>query len=287
VLFGYSQTALFLLRILQKTGGNMKYKALTIAGSDCSGGAGIQADLKTFSAHGVFGMSVITSVVAENTFRVIDIMDVRTDIIEKQIDAVFEDIPPDSVKIGMLSTAETMLSVAKKIKKIKPKNVVIDPVMYAKNGAPLMAENSINTLISEVVPLADLITPNIPEAEKMADMKIKNEDDMEYAAVKILKMGCKAVLIKGGHSVGNATDILYDGKEFYYYSAERINTKNTHGTGCTFSSAIAANLALGLDLTQALENAKEYVTNAIKHSLPFGKGNGPTNHFYEFFKGEN
>jgi hydroxymethylpyrimidine/phosphomethylpyrimidine kinase len=279
--------ALFLLLFTEKNrekiGGNMKYKALTIAGSDCSGGAGIQADLKTFSAHGVFGMSVITSVVAENTFRVIDIMDVRTDIIEKQIDAVFEDIPPDSVKIGMLSTVETMLSVAKKIKEINPKNIVIDPVMYAKNGAPLMAENSINTLISEIVPLADLITPNIPEAEKMANMKIENEDDMKNAAVKILKMGCKAVLIKGGHSVGNATDILYDGKDFYYYSAERINTKNTHGTGCTFSSAIAANLALGHDLPQALENAKNYVTNAIKNSLPFGKGNGPTNHFYKFF----
>jgi hydroxymethylpyrimidine/phosphomethylpyrimidine kinase len=262
----------------------MTHKALTIAGSDCSGGAGIQADLKTFSAHGVFGMSVITSVVAENTFRVIDIMDVRADIIEKQIDAVFEDIPPDSVKIGMLGSIETMLAVAEKIKGINPENIVIDPVMYAKNGAPLMAENSIKTLISEVVPLADLITPNIPEAEKMANMKIETEDDMKKSAVEILKMGCKSVLIKGGHSVGNATDILYDGKEFRLYSAERINTKNTHGTGCTFSSAIAANLALGADLQQSIERAKNYVTNAIRYSLPFGKGNGPVNHFWEEFK---
>jgi hydroxymethylpyrimidine/phosphomethylpyrimidine kinase len=257
--------------------------ALTIAGSDCSGGAGIQADLKTFSAHGVFGMSVITSVVAENTLRVIDIQDIRTDMIVKQIDAVFEDIVPDAVKIGMLSNRETMLTVAEKLKQWKPANVVIDPVMYAKNGSALMEPEAVNTLIAEIVPFADLITPNIPEAEKMSGIDIATQDDMKTAARIIRDMGCRSVLVKGGHAVGDATDILFDGNEFYSFTAQRIDTKNTHGTGCTFSSAIAANLALGLPFAKAVELAKEYVTGAIRHSLPLGKGNGPTNHFYKFF----
>ena len=257
--------------------------ALTIAGSDCSGGAGIQADLKTFSAHGVFGMSVITSVVAENTFRVIEHQDVRPDMIAKQIDAVFEDIVPDSVKIGMLSNHETMRTVAEKLKERTPANVIIDPVMYAKDGSALMNPKAISTLISELVPLADLITPNIPEAEKMVGIKIETRDDMKNAARIIRDMGCRAVLVKGGHAVGDATDILYDGSEFYSFTAERIDTKNTHGTGCTFSSAIAANLALGMPLERAVELAKEYVTGAIRHSLPLGKGCGPLNHFYKFY----
>ncbi|MFP3154109.1 bifunctional hydroxymethylpyrimidine kinase/phosphomethylpyrimidine kinase [Lachnospiraceae bacterium ZAX-1] len=260
--------------------------ALTIAGSDCSGGAGIQADLKTFSAHGVFGMSVITSVVAENTSRVIDIQDVRTDMIAKQIDAVFEDIIPDSVKIGMLSNRETMLIVAEKLKEWTPKNVVIDPVMYAKNGSALMNPEAIDTLLSAIVPFADLITPNIPEAEKMSGINIDTQDDMKKAARIIHDMSCRFVLVKGGHAVGDATDILFDGSEFCSFTAQRIDTINTHGTGCTFSSAIASNLALGLPLTKAVERAKEYVTGAIRHSLPLGKGNGPTNHFYKFFNSQ-
>ena len=259
-------------------------KVLSIAGSDCSGGAGIQADLKTFSAHGVFGMTAIVSVVAENTFRVIEFQDVRPDIIEKQIDAVFEDIPPDAVKIGMLSCRESMLSVAGKLREWKPRNVVIDPVMYAKNGCALMHPDAIDTLIAEVVPLADLITPNIPEAEKMADMTIGNHAEMEQAAKRIFSMGCKAVLVKGGHSEGDATDILYDGKAFHYFTSPRIDTKHTHGTGCTYSSAIASNLALGMSLPKAVENAKAYVTTAITHALGIGKGNGPTHHFYDLYK---
>ena len=259
-------------------------KVLSIAGSDCSGGAGIQADLKTFSAHGVFGMTAIVSVVAENTFRVIEFQDVRPDIIEKQIDAVFEDIPPDAVKIGMLSCRESMFSVAGKLREWKPRNVVIDPVMYAKNGYALMHPDAIETLIAEVVPLADLITPNIPEAEKMADMTIKNHDEMEQAAKRIYSMGCKAVLVKGGHSEGDATDILYDGREFHYFTSPRIDTKHTHGTGCTYSSAIASNLALEMPLPEAVENAKAYVTTAIAHALGIGKGNGPTHHFYDLYK---
>ena len=241
-------------------------KVLTIAGSDCSGGAGIQADLKTFSALGVFGMSVIVSVVAENTSRVIDIQDISPDMIKKQIDAVFEDIDVE------------------KLKQYKPHNVVIDPVMYAKNGSPLMQPTSIDTLIKSIIPLADVLTPNIPEAEKIADMEIKSHSDMENAAKKIQSMGCKAVIIKGGHAVGDATDILYDGNKKYYYKASRIDTKNTHGTGCTFSSAIGAYLGKGLGVENAVSKAKEYVTTAITHSLPIGKGYGPTHHFYELYK---
>ena len=232
-------------------------KVLSIAGSDCSGGAGIQADLKTFSAHGVFGMSVIVSVVAENTSRVIDIQDITPDMIEKQIDAVFEDIEVDAVKIGMLSTPECMKAVAKKLLQYKPQNVVIDPVMYAKNGCPLM---------------------------NPTDMQISTVSDMEAAARKIYAMGCKAIVVKGGHHIGNAVDVLFDGENFYHFETSRIDTKNTHGTGCTFSSAIASQLAKGKSVPLAVESAKAYVTMAIEHSLAIGKGCGPTHHFYELYQ---
>lgn len=259
-------------------------KVLSIAGSDCSGGAGIQADLKTFSAHGVFGMSVIVSVVAENTSRVIDIQDITPKMIEEQIDAVFEDIEVDAVKIGMLSTPACMQAVARKLKQYQPENIVIDPVMYAKNGCPLMNPDAIDTLIEVVLPYADLLTPNIPEAEKIAGIKINNIQDMETAAKLIYAMGCKSVLVKGGHADGDAIDILYDGKEYYHFETPRIHTKNTHGTGCTFSSAIASNLALGKTMSEAVSCGKKYVTTAIKHSLAIGKGNGPTHHFYDLYK---
>ncbi len=189
-------------------------KVLSIAGSDCSGGAGIQADLKTFSAHGVFGMSVIVSVVAENTSRVINIQDVTPDMIKSQIDAVYEDIGTDAVKIGMLSTPECMEAVSEKLQEYKPKNVVIDPVMYAKNGCPLMDPNSVSTLIKSIIHHADILTPNIPEAERIAECKIETIEDMEKAAGIIEGMGCRSVLIKGGHYIGDAVDILYDGKNF-------------------------------------------------------------------------
>jgi len=260
-------------------------KALTIAGSDCSGGAGIQADLKTFAAYGVYGMSAIVSIVAENTSRVIDIEDVSADMIKKQIDAVFEDIEVDAVKIGMLSKEECMLAVLEKIKQYNPKNVVVDTVMYAKNGCPLMNPDSIDFLIEKIIPVADIITPNVPEAEKISGMKIVNIEDMKKACINIQKMGCKAVLIKGGHLLPDedSEDILFDGKKFYDYKSKRINTKNTHGTGCTLSSAIAANLALGKNIEEAVHNAKNYITMAIEHSLDIGKGYGPTNHFYEIY----
>lgn len=267
-----------------KGGNNMMKKVLSIAGSDCSGGAGIQADLKTFSAHGVFGMSVIVSVVAENTSRVIDIQNITPDMIGKQIDAVFEDIEVDAVKIGMLSTPECMKAVAEKMLQYKPSNIVIDPVMYAKNGCPLMEETSVDTLIQTIIPLADVLTPNIPEAEKITNMQISSISDMEDAAKKIHRMGCKAVVVKGGHATGNALDILFDGKNIYHFDNIRIDTRNTHGTGCTFSSAIASQLSKGVALNIAVEQAKAYVTMAIEHSLAIGKGCGPTHHFYNLYK---
>ncbi len=257
-------------------------KVLSIAGSDCSGGAGIQADLKTFSALGVFGMSVIVSVVAENTSRVIDIQNITPDMIGKQMDAVFEDIGADAVKIGMLSSAECMEIVAEKMKRYRPENIVIDPVMYAKNGSPLMDVRAIDTLIRKIIPLADVLTPNIPEAEEITDMKITSLKEMERAADRICAMGAKAVVVKGGHAVGNAVDVLFDGKKIYHFETARIDTRNTHGTGCTFSSAIACGLAKGMSLPEAVREAKTYVTSAIAHSLSIGKGNGPVHHFYAF-----
>lgn len=259
-------------------------KILTIAGSDCSGGAGIQADLKTFSAHGLFGMSVIVSVVAENTSRVIDIQNVTPDMIEKQIDAIFEDIEVNAVKVGMLSSPECMEVLAKKLREYKPENIIIDPVMYAKNGCPLMDPNSIDTLIKVVIPCADMLTPNIPETEKIAKVEIHSLADMESAARKIHEMGCKYVMVKGGHLEGEAVDVLFDGEKIHHFTTKRIHTKNTHGTGCTFSSAIASNLANGFSVVEAVERAKKYITMAIEHSLNIGKGNGPTHHFYNLYK---
>lgn len=262
----------------------MMKKVLTIAGSDCSGGAGIQADLKTFSAHGVFGMSVIVSVVAENTSRVMDIQDITPEMIEKQIDAVFEDIEVDAVKVGMLSTPECMRAVAGKLRQYKPKHVVIDPVMYAKNGCPLMDPSAVDALIETILPLADVLTPNIPEAERITGMEIQSVTDMEAAAQKIHDMGCRTVVVKGGHAIGNALDVLFDGKQMHHFETKRIDTKNTHGTGCTFSSAVASQLALGMDICTAVEKAKAYVTTAITHSLAIGKGCGPTHHFYDLYQ---
>lgn len=257
---------------------------LTIAGSDCSGGAGIQADIKAFSANGCFGMSVIVSIVAENTSRVISIKDVELPMIRDQMDAVFEDIAVDGVKIGMLSNGEIMKTVAEGLNKYHPKNVVVDPVMLAKDGCALMDREALDTLKREIIPLAYLLTPNIPEAEVITGKKITTLEDMKEAAKEIVHMGAENVLIKGGHLEGPATDLLYDRKEYHFYTSRRIDTKNTHGTGCTLSSAITANLAKGTELQQAVEDAKEYVTNAITYALPIGKGHGPTNHFYEWYK---
>lgn len=258
--------------------------ALTIAGSDSSGGAGIQADIKTFSAHGVFGMSVITAVTAQNTQKVIDVQDMTPDIIGKQIDAIFQDIEVDAVKIGMVSQIKSIEIIAEKLNIYKPTNLVLDPVMVSKSGYKLLNPMAIDTLVKEILPLSYVITPNIPEAEEIAGIRIDTFKDMEWAAKRIYDMGPKYVLIKGGHMPGDATDLLYDGKNAKYLEGKRINTKNTHGTGCTLSSAIASNLALGFCIDEAVKKAKDYITLAVKYSLSLGKGVGPTNHFYEFYR---
>ena len=257
---------------------------MAIAGSDCSGGAGIQADLKTFAAHGAYGMSVIVSVVAENTSRVLSVRDMEPSVIGDQIDAVFEDIRVDGVKIGMLSGSEQMRTVAQKLRQYKPPGVVLDPVMVAKGGCALMHPDALQTMKEEMLPLAFVLTPNLPEAEALTGRKIETPEARRRAAEEMCRMGAKNVLLKGGHLSGDAEDLLFDGSLFYIFTHRRIETKNTHGTGCTLSSAIAANLANGMKVPDAVRAAKEYVTAAIEHALPIGKGHGPTNHFY-FMKG--
>lgn len=259
-------------------------KVLTIAGSDSSGGAGIQADLKTFSAHGTFGMSVITAITAQNTQGVFAVQDIAPEIIGKQIDAIFTDIEVDGVKIGMVSQVETIKIIAEKLEQYVPKNVVLDPVMVSKSGFFLLNPEAEEILIKELIPLATLITPNLPEAEVITGMKISTIEQMKKAAIAIYEMGAKNVLVKGGHLEDDSTDILFDGIEFYSFTAARIPTKNTHGTGCTLSSAIASNLAKGNTVYEAVKLAKEYINIAIAHSLSIGKGVGPTNHFYSLYE---
>lgn len=257
---------------------------LTIAGSDCSGGAGIQADLKTFSALGTFGMSVVTSVVAENTQRVISVMNVDTKIISDQIDAVFEDIEVSAVKLGMLPSVEIIRLVADKLKQYKPQFVVCDPVMVATSGDSL-CENTAEALKRYIFPIADLVTPNMPEAQALSGVKVNALDDFESAAEIIMDMGVKNLLIKGGHFMGDAVDVLYTPDGNYSMCNQRIATKSTHGTGCTLSSAITAFLAKGMDMVSAVEAAKNYITMAIVSAdkLNVGKGHGPTNHFYDYY----
>ncbi|AAO36284.1 phosphomethylpyrimidine kinase [Clostridium tetani E88] len=276
---------------------NLK-KALTIAGSDSSGGAGIQADIKTMSAHRVFGMSVITAVTAQNTQGVFAVQDIDKEIIIKQMDAIFTDIEVNAVKIGMVSKIETIEIIAEKLKEYKAKNVVVDPVMISKSGYNLLAPESKKALIEKLIPLADVITPNLPEAEEIIKtykeegklkediekiLPIDNKEKMEKAAGIIMQMGPKNVLMKGGHLEGEAVDILYSKEKISYFSSQRIKTKNTHGTGCTLSSAIASNLALGYTLEESVKKAKDYIQIAIEHSLDIGKGVGPINHFYELY----
>ena len=257
---------------------------LTIAGSDSSGGAGIQADLKTFAAHGVFGMSVITAVTAQNTCGVTAVQDISPDIITAQIDAVFSDIRVDAVKIGMVSRTESIHAIAEALKKWKPPVIVVDPVMISKSGYPLLQRDACDALIKELLPLATLLTPNLPEAEAICGFAIKTEQDMEKAAAHIVSLGAKAVLVKGGHLESSADDYLYNGKKGIWLPGERIVTEHTHGTGCTLSSALASNLAKGLTLTEAVKVAKAYVTTAIEHGIALGHGHGPTHHFVDLWK---
>lgn len=254
---------------------------LTIAGSDSSGGAGIQADLKTMTVNGVYAMSVITALTAQNTQGVTGILDVSPEFITEQMDAVFTDIYPDAIKIGMVSSPEIVEAIAASFEKYKAKNIVLDPVMVATSGAKLLKEEAMDSLINRLIPLADVITPNIPEGEILAGMEITNENQMIKAAEKIGKKYDCAVLLKGGHRVNDANDLLYRDGEFKWFRSERIDNPNTHGTGCTLSSAIGANLAKGYDIDQAIEMAKDYLTGALRAGLDLGKGSGPLMHNYK------
>ncbi|SMC27235.1 hydroxymethylpyrimidine/phosphomethylpyrimidine kinase [Clostridium acidisoli DSM 12555] len=258
-------------------------KVLTIAGSDSCGGAGIQADLKTMSAIGVYGMSVITAVTAQNTMGVVDVLEVDKDMVSKQIQCIFEDIKVDAVKIGMVSNAEIINVIKESLIKYKPKNIVVDPVMVSKSGYFLLKEEAVKEL-KNLISIADVVTPNIPEAEVLTGIEIKDEEDMKRAAQIILKLGVKDVLIKGGHRCNDANDILYTGEKFITLEGERIDTKNTHGTGCTLSSAIASYLSKGLDMEKALFLSKKYINEAIRNSFSIGEGVGPVGHFIELYK---
>ena len=254
---------------------------LTIAGSDSGGGAGIQADLKSIHANGGFGLSVITSVTAQNTRQVTHAFDLPTDIIDALIDAIFSDFDVAALKTGMLSSAEIVNAVAKKLREYSPSNIVIDPVMVSKSKYPLLKPDAIECLQAELLPLATVVMPNIHEAELLAECEIRTLDDAKTAAKVIQGYGCQSVLVKGGHLSGEQSiDVLYADGTFTLFEAERIETKNTHGTGCTYSAAIATYLGLGKALVVAVQSAKDYITNAIRYSLDIGGGHGPTNHFY-------
>ena len=252
--------------------------ALTIAGSDSSGGAGIQADLKTMQANGVYGMSAITALTAQNTTGVTGIMEVSPEFLEKQLDAVFTDIFPDAVKIGMVSSPELIEMIAKKLLQYGAKNVVLDTVMVATSGSRLSSDTAVEAMKKRLFPLATVITPNIPEAEVLCGKRIGSEEEMLSAARSISETYDVAVLLKGGHQVNTANDLLVASGGERWFIGERIDNPNTHGTGCTLSSAIASGLALGYDLECAVERAKAYISGALKAMLDLGKGSGPLNH---------
>lgn len=256
--------------------------ALTIAGSDSSGGAGIQADIKTMTVHGVYAMSAITALTAQNTTGVTDIMEVSPHFLEEQLDCIFTDIFPDAVKTGMIPSAPLIESAAAKLTEYHAKNLVVDPVMVATSGSRLMNEDALTALTSKLLPLAILATPNIPEAETLSDRKIVSEEDMEKAAETICqRYGC-SVLLKGGHQINDANDLLYQAdKPVVWFYGKRIDNPNTHGTGCALSSAIASGLAKGEDLKIAVQNAKDYLSSALAAMLDLGKGSGPIQFFRE------
>lgn len=252
--------------------------ALTIAGSDSSGGAGVQADIKTMTMNGVYAMSAITALTAQNTLGVKAILDSTPEFLKAQLDAVFEDIFPDSVKIGMVSSSELIDVIADRLKFYNAKNIVVDPVMVATSGSALIKTDAIKTLVERLLPLATLVTPNIPEAEILSDMKIGNKDDMIKAAEYIEKRyGC-SVLLKGGHSINDANDLLCENGRLVWFDGKKIDNPNTHGTGCTLSSAIASNLAKGFSLTESVRNGKDYISNALAAGLDLGRGSGPMKH---------
>lgn len=257
----------------------MKMKtALTIAGSDCSGGAGIQADLKTMTMNGVYAMSVITALTAQNTTGVRAIQESTPEFLKQQLDAVFEDIYPDAVKIGMAASSSLIHVIAERLHFYGAKNVVVDPVMAATSGSALMENDAVQTLIEELLPIAALVTPNIPEAQILSGLVIENKENMAAAAKKIGDSCHCAVLLKGGHRINDANDLLYANGEMVWFEGKRINNPNTHGTGCTLSSAIASNLAKGVGLVPAVQMAKDYISEALAAMLDLGKGSGPMQH---------
>ena len=257
----------------------MKMKtALTIAGSDSSGGAGIQADIKTMIANGVYAMSAITALTAQNTTGVTSILNATPEFLEDELDAIFTDINPDAVKIGMVSESGLICAIAKKLRQYQAKNIVVDPVMVATSGARLISEDAVETLKKELFPLADVLTPNIPEAEVLTGRTITGTQEMIEAAKQISENYHCAVLCKGGHNVNDANDLLYANGGYRWFYGKRINNPNTHGTGCTLSSAIAANLAKGYDLETSVKRAKDYISGALAAMLDLGKGSGPMDH---------
>ena len=256
--------------------------ALTIAGSDSSGGAGIQADLKTMIANGVYAMTAITALTAQNTTGVQGIFEVTPEFLEQQIDSVFTDIRPDAVKIGMVSSVGLIESIAKKLKQYEAENIVVDPVMVATSGSRLISEDAIGALKELLLPMATVLTPNIPETEVLSGMEVKTADDMIAAAKYISETYHCAVLCKGGHQLNDANDLLWRKGDYKWFNGKRIDNPNTHGTGCTLSSAIASNLAKGYDLDTAVERAKAYISGALAAMLDLGQGSGPMDHGFDF-----
>ena len=260
----------------------MKMKtALTIAGSDCSGGAGIQADLKTMTMNGVYAMSAITALTAQNTTGVRAIQESTPDFLKQQLDAIFEDIYPDAVKIGMVASSELIHVIADRLRHYEAKNIVVDPVMVATSGSALMKNDAVQTLIEELLPISTLVTPNIPEAQVLSGLSIETKEDMIIAAKHIGDNYHCAVLLKGGHSINDANDLLYANGELHWFEGKRIDNPNTHGTGCTLSSAIASNLAKGYTLSESVQRAKDYISGALAAMLDLGKGSGPMNHAFD------
>lgn len=254
---------------------------LTIAGSDSSGGAGIQADIKTMTMNGVYAMSAITAMTAQNTTGVRAIQESTPEFLRQQLDAVFEDIFPDAVKIGMVSSGALIRVTADRLKHYGAGNVVVDPVMVASAGSSLIRQEAVGVLMGELLPLAALVTPNIPEAQVLSGLTIRDREDMMAAAKHIADTCRCAVLLKGGHSVNDANDLLYANGELCWFEGKRIHNPNTHGTGCTLSAAIAANLAKGFSLTQSVRRAKDYISGALSAMLDLGQGSGPMNHAFD------
>lgn len=253
---------------------------LTIAGSDSSGGAGIQADIKTITAHKMYAMSAITALTAQNTTGVTGIENVSAAFVAQQLDCIFTDIVPDAVKIGMVSRRDIIAAIADKLTQYRAENVVVDPVMVSTSGSKLLSGDAIDALAAKLLPLGTVITPNIPEAEVLCGFAIKTKDDMAAAAKQIARRCSGAVLIKGGHLVSDATDLLYENGEYQWFTSPRVSNPNTHGTGCTLSSAIACNLAAGKSLGESIKSAKQYLTGALQAMLDLGKGPGPLDHTY-------